>query len=278
MPKPKAKPPATKPAKGSGAAGELPPRTRYQKYEQGEIARSQLTEANYNANKMDPHRHRRLGAVIKKEGLVEAITWNRRTGNLVNGHHRIEQLDKLEKGKDYAIGVNIVDVDVETEVRLSLILNNRALHGQASPERLVALAPDGDGEARQFFSDVGYTPIDVENIFLGTEHEKLFVVEDEVRPAVEALGEAADLARLANGETVRDPEALANHKKKHKALRDKMAARDAQNDDRHILTIVCMDRAAKHRLCARLSLPKAATMVDEDVILDVLDRAEGASE
>jgi len=276
VPKPKAKTPAAKPAKGSGPPGALPPRTRFQKYEQGEIARSQLTEANYNANRMDPHRHRRLGEVLKKHGLVEAITWNRRTGNLVNGHHRIDRIDAMEKGKDYSIGVNIVDVDLETEVRLSLVLNNRALHGQASPDRLVALAPDG--EERHFFGEVGYTPIDTENIFLGTEHESIFIVESEVRPAIEALGEAAELARLANGEAVRDPEALERHKKKHKALRDKMTARDARNDDRHILTIVCMDRAAKQKLCARLSLPKASTMVDEDVILDLLDRVEGASE
>ena len=76
-------------------------KSKYQAYETETIKRSDIKNAPYNPRIMDESAKKRLRKNIAKHGLVAALTWNKRTGNLVGGHQRLEQLDGLEKNKDY---------------------------------------------------------------------------------------------------------------------------------------------------------------------------------
>ena len=72
-------------------------KSKYQAYETETISRDQIKNAPYNPRIMDDGAKKRLKKNIARHGLVSALTWNKRTGNLVGGHQRLEQLDALEK-------------------------------------------------------------------------------------------------------------------------------------------------------------------------------------
>lgn len=65
-------------------------KSKYQAYDTETINRSDIKNAPYNPRIMDVKAKKRLKANIAKHGLVAALTWNKRTGNLVGGHQRLE--------------------------------------------------------------------------------------------------------------------------------------------------------------------------------------------
>lgn len=73
--------------------------SKYQKFKVETINRADIKNAAYNPRIMDKEAKKRLKKALQQHGLVSAITWNKRTGNLVGGHQRLEQLDALEKNK-----------------------------------------------------------------------------------------------------------------------------------------------------------------------------------
>ena len=60
-------------------------KSKFQAFETETIDRSQIKNAPYNPRIMDKEAKNRLREGIRKHGLVSAITWNKRTGNLVGG-------------------------------------------------------------------------------------------------------------------------------------------------------------------------------------------------
>lgn len=82
-------------------------KSKYQAFESEVISRDQIQNAPYNPRIMDKEAKKRLKNAIRKHGLVSALTWNRRTGNLVGGHQRLEQLDALEGNQQYELTVNV---------------------------------------------------------------------------------------------------------------------------------------------------------------------------
>jgi len=130
--------------------------SRFCKFEAAQIHRSRLTNAPYNPNTMDNHAAAKLGKSISRYGLVEGIVWNKRTGNIVGGHHRVERLDMLEKGQDYELIVCQIDVDEKTEKKINITLNNDSLQGEWDPDALERCLKDiGD------IGSVGFDPIDL---------------------------------------------------------------------------------------------------------------------
>ena len=86
----KAKPArATDPLEPQGApppsdlASHVPRLSKYQKFTPARVARGELKNAPYNPRVIDKHARKRLTAQLKKMGLVDALVWNKRTGNLV---------------------------------------------------------------------------------------------------------------------------------------------------------------------------------------------------
>lgn len=139
--------------------------SKYQKFDTEVIHRSEIANAEYNPRIMDKNAKARLKKIIREHGLVSAITWNKRTGNLVGGHQRLEQLDSLEKSKDYELTVCVVDVDETEEAKLNIILNNPAEQGEWDLEKLAQMAEDFDFK----FQDVGFTDFDVDYMFDGDD-------------------------------------------------------------------------------------------------------------
>lgn len=179
-------------------------KSKYQNYDTEIITRSMIKNADYNPRIMDAEAKKRLKKNIAKHGLVSALTWNKRTGNLVGGHQRLEQLDALEKNKDYELTVCVVDVDEREEAALNVQLNNPSMQGEWDFDKLAMMADDFDFDLKD---DFGFTELDIDLMFEGDDRfSQLFEnkeVED-LRGAVETVKntKAASIERMKEKDNI----------------------------------------------------------------------------
>ena len=85
-----------------------------------DIMRSQITLNPFNPKIHTSEQVKQQVANIKANGYLGGIVWNERSGNLVDGHRRLQALDSIHKydgspEKDYAVKVEVVDFDSKTE-------------------------------------------------------------------------------------------------------------------------------------------------------------------
>lgn len=165
-------------------------KSKYQAYDTITISRSEIKNAPYNPRIMDAAAKKRLKANIAKHGLVAALTWNKRTGNLVGGHQRLEQLDALEKSKDYDLTVCVVDVDEREEAALNVQLNNPSMQGEWDFDKLANMSEEFDLDLRD---DLGFTESDIDFMFEGDDRfSQLFDTQEgeNMRGDLEKVKEA----------------------------------------------------------------------------------------
>lgn len=171
-------------------AGKDPKISRYQSFDTETISRSQIKNAPYNPRIMDEEAKKRLRKNIAKNGLVAALTWNKRTGNLVGGHQRLEQLDALEKSQDYDLTVCVVDVDERDEAALNVQLNNPSMQGDWDFDKLANMTEEFDLDLKD---DLGFSDLDIDLMFEGDDRfSQLFETEEgeHMRGDLEAVKEA----------------------------------------------------------------------------------------
>lgn len=163
--------------------------SKYQNYDTELINRSDIKNAPYNPRIMDKEAKKRLKANIAKHGLVSALTWNKRTGNLVGGHQRLEQLDALEKNKDYELTVCVVDVDEREEASLNVQLNNPSMQGAWDFDKLAMMTEEFDLD---FKDDLGFTDTDIDFMFDGDDRfSQLF----ETKEVAETKGKIDEIKK-----------------------------------------------------------------------------------
>ncbi len=165
--------------------------SRFQKFDTQVISRSEIKNAEYNPRVMDKNAKARLKKVIREHGLVSAITWNKRTGNLVGGHQRLEQLDALEKSKDYELTVCVVDVDEREEAKLNVILNNPSEQGEWDLEKLAQMSEDFEFS----LEEVGFTDYDVDFMFDGDDRFSKLCETEEAEKVKEKLDDIKEVRK-----------------------------------------------------------------------------------
>jgi hypothetical protein len=162
--------------------------SKYQKFTIQTINRQDIKNAEYNPRIMDKEAKKRLKAGLKKHGLVSTLTWNKRTGNLVGGHQRLEQLDALERNKDYSLDVCVIDVDEAEEAVLNVQLNNPSMQGDWDLDKLALITEDyGVG-----FEEMGFTPLDVDLMFDGDERFTQMFETPEAEEVKQGLAEVKE--------------------------------------------------------------------------------------
>lgn len=136
--------------------------SKFQKFTIQRVQRAELKNAIYNPRVIDDKAKAKLKKLVKKNGLVETLVWNKRTGNLVGGHQRISILDALEGTQDYALDVAAIDVDLKQEKELNIALNNPNTQGTWDYELLKSDAFKGiDWDATGFeLSEISYFKAD----------------------------------------------------------------------------------------------------------------------
>ena len=175
--------------------------SKFQRFDTKTINRSQIKNADYNPRIMDNEAKKRLKKNIRQHGLVSALTWNERTGNLVGGHQRLEQLDALEKNGDYDLVVCVVDVDEREEARLNVLLNNPSMQGDWDLDKLAGMTEDFDLS----FDEMGFTPLDVDFLFDGDERftnlfdtEEAEGIKDNINQVREAREKGVEILKDKN--------------------------------------------------------------------------------
>lgn len=161
-------------------------KSKYQNFEMQTINRKNIKNAEYNPRFMGEREKKRLRKAIKENGLVSALTWNRRTGNLVGGHQRLQQLDALEKSDDYELTVCVIDVDEKQEAKLNVQLNNPSMQGEWDVGKLFEMTEAFDLS----MDDMGFSDTDAALLFDGDER---FV---ELFETPEATEEKEKLTRI----------------------------------------------------------------------------------
>ena len=170
-------------------------KSKFQSYDTETISRADIKNAPYNPRIMDEKAKKRLKQNIAKHGLVSALTWNKRTGNLVGGHQRLEQLDALEKSKDYELTVCVVDVDEREEAALNVQLNNPSMQGEWDLDKLANMTEEFDLDLSE---DLGFTQTDIDFMFEGDDRfSQLFETKEgeDMRGTIEEIKEAKKAAR-----------------------------------------------------------------------------------
>ena len=218
-------------------------KSKYQSYETQVISRDQIKNADYNPRIMDDSAKKRLRKNLAKHGLVSALTWNKRTGNLVGGHQRLEQLDALEKSKDYELTVCVVDVDEREEAALNVQLNNPSMQGEWDLDKLAMMAEGFDLDLSE---DMGFTQSDIDFMFEGDDRfSELFQTK-----------EAADIGAQ-----------LEDIKAAKKAARERMEGKDSIDWYEVIVFENEQDRKA---FLDRISIPHHERYITEEQLMRLL--------
>lgn len=157
--------------------------SKYQKFTVETISRADIKNAEYNPRIMDKEAKKRLKKGLQQHGLVSAITWNKRTGNLVGGHQRLEQLDALEKNKEYTLDVCVIDVDEKEEAILNVQLNNPSMQGDWDLDKLAGITEEFDLN----FEEMGFTKLDIDFMYDGDERFTELADTEERKQSTETL-------------------------------------------------------------------------------------------
>lgn len=86
-----------------------------------DILRSEIVLNPYNPKRHTDRQVKQQVANIKANGYLGGIVWNRTTGNLIDGHRRVQALDIIHKydgtaDTDYTLKVEVVEFDEKTEL------------------------------------------------------------------------------------------------------------------------------------------------------------------
>lgn len=214
--------------------GAMPRLSKYQKFTPMRIARRDITSAPYNPRIIDAHARKKLTQIIRSHGMVSAITWNKRSGNLVGGHQRLDILDALEGSPDYSLDVDMVDVDEKEEVELNVILNNPSVQGTYDVLKLEELF-----EAGKFnFESVGFDPMDLQQMFPESDKvAQMFSLGGESEEVQQAVGDINELQELQE----REKDRIRAEKKAHRA-----AAQTDDDTEWHTLLVFASREEREH--------------------------------
>jgi hypothetical protein len=217
-------------------------RCRYERFEIERMSRRDLHKAPYNPRMIDPAARAKLVEKLKTVGLAQPLVWNKRTGNLVSGHQRIDILDQLEGHDRYTLSVSVVDWDPATEKVMNVFLNNPSAQGTWDTERL-----------RQILLDdalppavLGFDPIDIEMLF----------DTPDLAPHFQAPPEVAETAEQLNELAARRP------KKAQKSRKESTVQVSELNDTEFYLVVVFNDRADSELFLHLLKQPANSRYID----------------
>lgn len=215
-----------------------------QKFVPGRISRKQIKNAPYNPRQIDDHARKKLGENIKKKGLLAALVWNKRTGNLVSGHQRLSILDvrAADKGlSDYLLDINIVDLSEKDEKEQNIFFNNQSAMGTWDVDALGTMISEDNID----YKKAGFDDMDLQLIFEDSKYEVSMFDLDNAPSAVQRdLDEISKIQRMKR------------ERKEHRE-RDIDAA-----DPEFYAVVVFPDRDAQGQFMERVGMSKNDRYVD----------------
>lgn len=240
--------------------------SKFQKFETRRVHRRSLQAAPYNPRTIDDYAKRKLANKLKKRGLLAALVWNEKTGNVVSGHQRLAILDVLEGSDDYELDVNVVRLTPKQEKEENIFFNNQSAMGDWDLTKLHEIV--GGGEVT--FDELGFEKLDIEMAMAEAGLPSLFSADTQSAASQQVMSEVAALdakltetnGRMANGEAIRDPARLAEMKAERETIRAKAAAQNDANDTEFYAVVICGCREDREALMAALGHRRDEKYID----------------
>jgi len=218
------------------------------------VHRSELTGAPYNPRTIGDRQRAALKESLRKNGLIAPLVWNRRTGNLVGGHQRMELMDSLLRTKNYTLDVAEVDMSEAEEVAANIALNNANAMGEFDYGAVQSLA-----------TDYG---LDLQKDFLFDRDDMLVSFGMDLEDAH---------VQVRNADTT--PELMQELKDRKKLVRERLQGAKAEVGDYTstampgVLTLVFNDDSQKRQFCTSVGLSETVTTIHAERVLDLTDMA-----
>lgn len=271
--------PAKKPAKASSSEKfELPEGIKAE----GDgatytvVPRSYLKNAEYNPRDIDPVSARRLKENIERtKGLIDAPIWNKRTGNIVGGHQRVNQLDAIKGTKEYKLTVAVVDWPIEKEIEQNIALNNPSMQGDYNLTLLDDLLGRPDIELVNTGFDV--TTLELMHNSQGLPLPEWMIPEEEreslqeYNEGVDELEDLSDEGEEAEAELEAEEEEARKIADIKKAKKDFSERQGFLHQDLVHCRLVFPTNGSKKFFMEKLNLPVDAEFIDGLELADKLD-------
>ena len=173
---------------------------------------------------------------MRAYGLSEPLVWNKRTGNVVGGNHRLSIMDELNRGQDYELDVAVVDLPLDKEKELNVALNNPLVQGEFDFEAVGNLLRQDSLDAAL----MGFEPVDVamyigpieqiqaspEDLGVITERPSAEDAPDPVAPDPALDGLALPGDREAEPGERNTPDEIAEIERRKREYADRVEAQD----------------------------------------------------
>jgi hypothetical protein len=215
-----------------------------QKFVAERISRSQIKNAPYNPRQIDDHAKKKLSGNIEKKGLLEALVWNKRTGNLVSGHQRLSILDARAAKKgltSYLLDVAVVDLSAKEEKEQNIFFNNPSTQGTYDVDALGKMYTEDGVDYRK----AGHDDMDLQILFEDTDYKvTMFDTEDAPQSVKDDLEQLEEIQRMKR------------ERKEHRE-RDQVA-----NDSEFYAVVVFPDRDAQGDFMERVGMSRNDRYVD----------------
>lgn len=115
-----------------------------------------LRKATWNPRSIKKAARKALDGILGEFGLVDVLQWNRRTGELIGGHQR---LDWLERQGAKVVAVAVLDLDETRAKALNVSLNNPKAQGVFAEDDLPALLAQVNGAMPQMYGAIGLSAL-----------------------------------------------------------------------------------------------------------------------
>lgn len=200
------------------------------------VNRSDITGAEYNPRKISKENEKRLKKALKENGLVVPILVNKRTGNVVSGHQRLKAIDALERTKNYALDVAVIDVDEQQEAKLNVQMNNQSMMGDYDIDALSELMADFDLQ----IDELGFSEMDAQ-----------MLVDDFEDDSTDA--ETREIDELTTEQVEEEKNRIAEIKSQKKKMREENKNR---NDVDYYATLIFPNAESKRQFMHKLNIPE----------------------
>ncbi len=227
------------------------PLTPYQKFTIERWDRSLIKNAPYNPRTISTDARKRLTKKLKTRGLLQALTVNRTTGNIVGGHQRLAILDVLMESSKYAIDVCVVKLTPKQEREENIAFNNPALQGDWDLPLLADALPGLDLE------EAGFSQVALEAM-LGEQSAGLFSEEEQGK---ETKAATADLDEMNEAREQEAKEA----KERRQKMREKGKEDRTDLDTARVAMVVFPSRKLKDAWLESIGLEAGTRYVDHAV-------------
>jgi ParB-like chromosome segregation protein Spo0J len=253
-----------------------PTLSKFQKFTIARVLRADIKGAPYNPRKISAKAKTKLRAALKRIGLIEAVTVNKKNMVLVGGHQRLAALDALEGSQNYLLDVCMVQLAPKQEKEANLFLNNYEAQGEWDIDALAKILPDVDIEA------AGFEQVGIDLLFEDTEYSELFSTKRGRSAAAQAaIADAQGVIADAQGAIADEDTSDGAQKASEKAIkkfRDSRAGyKDedrAKEDTERFCVVVFNSRAEREDYVEGLGLDRTTKFVPCDQLVGYRKKAK----